>query len=192
MQINLFLRVMRRREDGYHDLASLFHVSELCACIVAYRNWFWHRCWERPHPAQSTGMLPAVQVIDLGDTMEFALLPPGAQQDELTCDMEGVPTDERNLVIKASFKFACLKDIMLSKLSGLTVRILILLSDSGTGDNGSAADLAAGAQPVQAADRWAAALPSAPPQGCATWCALRSTCKGMFKLNVAVMKAPTS
>jgi len=25
-QINLFLRVMRRREDGYHDLASLFHV----------------------------------------------------------------------------------------------------------------------------------------------------------------------
>lgn len=29
MQINLFLRVMRRREDGYHDLASLFHVSML-------------------------------------------------------------------------------------------------------------------------------------------------------------------
>ena len=27
LQINLFLRVMRRREDGYHDLASLFHVS---------------------------------------------------------------------------------------------------------------------------------------------------------------------
>lgn len=26
MQINLFLRVMKRREDGYHDLASLFHV----------------------------------------------------------------------------------------------------------------------------------------------------------------------
>jgi hypothetical protein len=26
VQINLFLRVMRRREDGYHDLASLFHV----------------------------------------------------------------------------------------------------------------------------------------------------------------------
>lgn len=27
LQINLFLRVVRRREDGYHDLASLFHVS---------------------------------------------------------------------------------------------------------------------------------------------------------------------
>lgn len=25
-QINVFLRVVRRREDGYHDLASLFHV----------------------------------------------------------------------------------------------------------------------------------------------------------------------
>ena len=28
-QINLFLRVMRRRPDGYHDLASLFHVIDL-------------------------------------------------------------------------------------------------------------------------------------------------------------------
>lgn len=28
-QINLFLRVVRRREDGYHDLASLFHVIDL-------------------------------------------------------------------------------------------------------------------------------------------------------------------
>ena len=27
-QVNLFLRVVRRREDGYHDLASLFHVSD--------------------------------------------------------------------------------------------------------------------------------------------------------------------
>ena len=29
LQINLFLRVVRRREDGYHDLASLFHVIDL-------------------------------------------------------------------------------------------------------------------------------------------------------------------
>ncbi|KAI8474517.1 MAG: ribosomal protein S5 domain 2-type protein [Monoraphidium minutum] len=28
-KINLFLRIMRRREDGYHDLASLFHVIDL-------------------------------------------------------------------------------------------------------------------------------------------------------------------
>ena len=63
-QINLFLRVVRRREDGYHDLASLFHV------------------------------------IDLGDGMEFETLPEGAERDVLTCDMDGVPTDDSNLVIK--------------------------------------------------------------------------------------------
>lgn len=27
--MNLFLRVMRRRDDGFHDLASLFHVIDL-------------------------------------------------------------------------------------------------------------------------------------------------------------------
>jgi len=64
VQVNLFLRVVRRREDGYHDLASLFHV------------------------------------IDLGDQMRFTLLPDGAERDELSCDMEGVPTDDTNLVIK--------------------------------------------------------------------------------------------
>ena len=47
--------------------------------------------------------------------MEFALLPPGAQQDELTCNMEGVPTDESNLVIKASSTVAW------SKLSCFTL-----------------------------------------------------------------------
>jgi len=26
MQVNLFLRVVQKRPDGYHDLASLFHV----------------------------------------------------------------------------------------------------------------------------------------------------------------------
>ena len=33
-QVNLFLRVMRKREDGYHDLASLFHVG--CAFPVLF------------------------------------------------------------------------------------------------------------------------------------------------------------
>jgi hypothetical protein len=28
-RINVFLRVVRRREDGFHDLASLFHVIDL-------------------------------------------------------------------------------------------------------------------------------------------------------------------
>lgn len=40
--------------------------------------------------------------------MDFTLLPPDAQRDELTCDMEGVPTDESNLVIKASWLLAWL------------------------------------------------------------------------------------
>ena len=31
-QINVFLRVIRRREDGYHDLASLFHVRVRARC----------------------------------------------------------------------------------------------------------------------------------------------------------------
>jgi 4-diphosphocytidyl-2C-methyl-D-erythritol kinase len=64
-QINLFLRVVRRREDGFHDLASLFHV------------------------------------IDLGDHMSFAVRP-NATEDSLSCNMEGVPTDSSNLVIKVS------------------------------------------------------------------------------------------
>jgi len=63
--VNLFLRVVRRREDGFHDLASLFHV------------------------------------IDLGDRMSFAARL-GASQDTLSCNMEGVPTDSSNLVIKVS------------------------------------------------------------------------------------------
>ena len=40
-----------------------------------------------------------LQVIDLGDSMDFTVLP-GSQEDSLTCNMEGVPTDESNLVIK--------------------------------------------------------------------------------------------
>jgi len=64
-KVNLFLRIVRRREDGFHDLASLFHV------------------------------------IDLGDGMTFAVRGGAAQEDTLACNMEGVPTDSSNLVIKA-------------------------------------------------------------------------------------------
>ena len=65
LQVNLFLRIVRRREDGFHDLASLFHV------------------------------------IDLGDSMTFAVRGGSEGEDTLACDMEGVPTDASNLVIKA-------------------------------------------------------------------------------------------
>lgn len=64
-KINLFLRILRRRPDNYHDLASLFHT-------VAF-----------------------------GDTMDLTVLPTTAERDELECNLEGVPVDESNLVIRA-------------------------------------------------------------------------------------------
>ena len=64
-KINLFLRVMKRRDDGFHELASLF------------------------------------QTVALGDNLSFSLLPPSATQDQFECDIEGLPTDGSNLVIRA-------------------------------------------------------------------------------------------
>ncbi|KAK2075801.1 hypothetical protein QBZ16_001542 [Prototheca wickerhamii] len=63
--INLFLRVERRREDGFHDLASLF------------------------------------QVVSWGDDMAFQPLGSSAGRDELVCNVADIPTDSRNLAIKA-------------------------------------------------------------------------------------------
>ena len=64
-KINLFLRIVRRRDDGYHDLASLF------------------------------------QAISLSDKLCMSLLPADAEDDEFECDMEGVPVDRTNLVLRA-------------------------------------------------------------------------------------------
>jgi hypothetical protein len=67
-KINLFLRIERRRPDGYHDLASLF------------------------------------QAIGLGDTLNMELLPSNENEDAddiFTCNMEGIPTDQSNLVLRA-------------------------------------------------------------------------------------------
>jgi hypothetical protein len=71
-KINLFLRILRKRPDGYHDLASLF------------------------------------QAIGFGDSLDLTKIPydddAGEQQerrDEFTCNMDGVPTDSSNLVIRA-------------------------------------------------------------------------------------------
>lgn len=67
-KINLFLRIERKRPDGYHDLASLF------------------------------------QAIGLGDTLHIELLPStnGEESDDIfTCNMEGIPTDRSNLVLRA-------------------------------------------------------------------------------------------
>jgi len=64
-KINLFLRIIRKREDGFHDLASLF------------------------------------QAIGFGDTLELSPLDDSAKNDEFECNMEGVPTDSSNLVLRA-------------------------------------------------------------------------------------------
>ena len=63
-KINLFLRVLRKRDDGYHDLASLF------------------------------------QAIGFGDTLDLTPIRQGTA-DIFTCNMEGVPTDSSNLVLRA-------------------------------------------------------------------------------------------
>jgi len=63
-KINLFLRIIRKRPDGFHDLASLF------------------------------------QAVGFGDTLNLSLNNYG-NSDEFTCNMEGVPTDSTNLVLRA-------------------------------------------------------------------------------------------
>ena len=64
-KINLFLRILRKKEDGYHDLASLF------------------------------------QAVGFGDTLELSPLESGEERDEFSCNMEGVPVDSSNLVLRA-------------------------------------------------------------------------------------------
>ena len=64
-KINLFLRIIRKREDGFHDLASLF------------------------------------QTIGFGDMLHLKLLQDSETEDLFECNMEGVPTDKSNLVIRA-------------------------------------------------------------------------------------------
>lgn len=41
-----------------------------------------------------------MQVIDLGDDMEFTLLPAGTSSDKLLCSDPTIPHDDSNLVIK--------------------------------------------------------------------------------------------
>mmetsp|Transcript_112 Transcript_112/g.258 ORF Transcript_112/g.258 Transcript_112/m.258 type:complete len:425 (-) Transcript_112:60-1334(-) len=67
-KINLFLRIVGKRPDGFHDLGSLF------------------------------------QAISLGDTLKINKL--GLEdEDTFECDMEGVPTDDSNLVVRAANLF---------------------------------------------------------------------------------------
>lgn len=65
-KINLFLRILYKRPDNFHELASLF------------------------------------QCIGFGDTLTLEIkTQERAESDDFTCNMEGVPTDSSNLVIRA-------------------------------------------------------------------------------------------
>ena len=66
-KINLFLKVVSKRDDGYHNLASLF------------------------------------QAIDLCDNLTFQLT--DQNQDHLICNDPFIPTDHRNLILKAANLF---------------------------------------------------------------------------------------
>jgi len=63
-KLNLFLEVLERRPDGYHEIETVMHA------------------------------------VDLYD--ELVIEPLGSEAIELWCDEPGVPTDERNLVVRAA------------------------------------------------------------------------------------------
>ena len=65
-KVNLALRVVDRRKDGYHELDTVFQAIDL-----------WDRLEVRPHPGKELVM---------------------------TCDDPAVPTDERNLVLRAAVR----------------------------------------------------------------------------------------
>jgi hypothetical protein len=74
-KINLFLRIIRKREDGYHDLASLFQAIGF---------------------GDTLELTPLIQDRDDGSGDDDTV-----QSDEFTCNMPGVPVDSTNLVLRA-------------------------------------------------------------------------------------------
>jgi 4-diphosphocytidyl-2-C-methyl-D-erythritol kinase len=73
-KINLFLRIIRKREDGFHDLASLF---------------------------QAIGFGDTLELTPLPETDDDDDDDDESSADEFTCNMPGVPVDSTNLVIRA-------------------------------------------------------------------------------------------
>jgi 4-diphosphocytidyl-2-C-methyl-D-erythritol kinase len=76
-KINLFLRILRKRDDGFHELASLFQTVSLMDTLD-----FWEAPADEPEPLCSM----EVSADSLG--------------------REGIPTDETNLVMRALQLFA--------------------------------------------------------------------------------------
>ena len=71
----MFLRILRKRPDGYHDLASLFQA-------IAFGD--------------TLELTPLVSDDDKNNKNNKA-----ATMDEFTCNMPGVPVDSSNLVLRA-------------------------------------------------------------------------------------------
>ena len=70
--------------------------------VVSVPHSLWHvGLWVAQEAKRQLLCMPdAAQVIDLGDSMGFALLPEGAGKDQLTCSDPTIPSDDSNLVIK--------------------------------------------------------------------------------------------
>jgi 4-diphosphocytidyl-2-C-methyl-D-erythritol kinase len=53
------------------------------------------------------------QAIGLSDRVRMSLLPEGSDDDTFECDMEGVPTDRTNLVLRAvdTFREATVREV---------------------------------------------------------------------------------
>lgn len=93
---NLFLRITRKREDGFHELASVFQVTACMACALA---------GAAPPRRSARVTVPtrdprAKQALGLGDTLEISKLD-GGTQDVLSCNVKEVPLDGKNLIVKA-------------------------------------------------------------------------------------------
>ena len=105
LQINVFLRITNKREDGYHDLASLFHVSldhvlaNASVLLFSYMNMI-YLFLSIPYL-----LLWSVQVISLGDIIKFSLSP-SKTKDRLSTNVSGVPLDDRNLVRRHTLLFS--------------------------------------------------------------------------------------
>lgn len=80
-KINLFLRILRKRDDGFHDLASLFQAIGFGDTL------------ELTKLSSSSSSLHDGDSDNIDDN--------NINADQFTCNMPGVPIDDTNLVLRA-------------------------------------------------------------------------------------------
>jgi hypothetical protein len=81
-KINLFLRIIRRREDGFHDLASLFQA-------IGFGDTLELSLLSDEQAAESAAAIATPN----DESLDYA--------DSFSCNMPGVPVDSSNLVLRA-------------------------------------------------------------------------------------------